>query len=173
MGPTGDPTGPYDPCPEHKGDCNGCKEKIDDCLWCKSTSTCYNRDVFGNIFDLDDEILPCAGEDILDSFDFTCEARSPLMSVYDDDRILDDDSLNNETLSDDDLIATPMPSETPTTLAPTELPTIQPIYIPLITPTGLLPKIFGNNSGASSLTVVSWGSSTIAVSGLLLLLCNV
>lgn len=172
--PSGSPSGPYDPCPEHKGDCNGCKEKIENCLWCKSTSTCYNREIFGNIFDLDDEILPCAGEDILDSFDYTCDARPILPSVFDDDLTTssDDDMINNnETSSEiedtdeieelEEIEETWSLTDGPTTVSPSFQPSLQPSEtptdVPVATPSkGFFQNIFGGggSSGASSLSML-------------------
>lgn len=167
--PSDSPSGPYDPCPEHQGDCNGCKEKIEDCLWCKSTSTCYNREIFGNIFDLDDEVLPCAGEDILDSFDYTCEARAVLPSVFDDDLVsaLEGDLIrSNETSEEiediDDAVESEDIEETwsstagPRTVSPSFQPSEAPTDVPVATPSkDFFESIFGGGgSGASSLSML-------------------
>jgi hypothetical protein len=123
--PTDYPTGPYDPCPEHNGNCKLCKQNNEDCLWCITSSTCYNRFVFANIFDLDDEVIPCAGEDILNSFDTSCKApSSPQASVYDDDFLRIGDNETFAEKDDDDytlediVIDTQSPTEGPPTPPP-------------------------------------------------------
>ena len=191
VAPSQTPSGPYDPCPEHKDDCNGCKEKIEDCLWCKSTNTCYNREIFGNIFDLDDEVLPCAGEDILDSFDYTCDARPILPSVFDDDLTssMDDDMIdNNETSSEiedtdeieesEDIEETWSLTGGPTTASPSLQPSFQPSETPTDVPVeaprkGFFESLFGGggSSGASSLPMLF--VNIVASSTLLLLMSDV
>jgi len=177
------PSLPYDPCLEHHGDCRGCKKNKEHCLWCVSSSTCYNREVFEGIFDMDDEIIPCAGEDILNSFDTTCKApEKSFVSVYDDDYVL-----VNETESDDDDVEEDADTASPTEGDPTPPPTLPPIFVPLSPPTAVTETknfftgLFGRGGGGEA---ESGGVSTLAPSGVfscvltavlstLILLCDV
>ena len=153
--PSASPTGRPDPCPDFNGDCKACRVVAESCLWCASTAVCYNRFIFENIFDMDDEIIPCQGEDVVSSFDFTCNAPSrPQQSLYDDVVTIDDDDFaSNETIAD-----TSSPSSSPTK-APAEPPTLPPIFVPLSPPTAIeaFTNVFGNKdtSGALSNTFAS------------------
>jgi hypothetical protein len=178
--PTDYPTGPYDPCPEHNGNCKLCKQNNEDCLWCITSSTCYNRFVFENIFDLDDEVIPCAGEDILNSFDTSCKApSSPQASVYDDDflRIGDNETFAEKDDDDYTLEDIVIDTQSPTEGPPTPPPTLPPIFVPLSPPTAVqstqnvFSTLFGSKSGASASIVLPCGIT--AVLSVLLLLRDV
>jgi hypothetical protein len=183
--PTDYPTGPYDPCPQHNGDCKACKRNTEECLWCVTSSTCYNRLVFENIFDLDDEVIPCAGEDILNSFDTVCRVPAKAhSSVYDDDLTLAGDSNETIAVADDDDFTLPedIESASPTVAPPTPNPTLPPIYVPLSPPTAVeatknvFSELFGvgansESSGASSSAVIP--CCILAALSFLFLLCDV
>ena len=173
--PSLSPTGRPNPCPALDGDCKGCKNNNEECLWCVSSESCYNRFVFEDIFDMDDEVIPCAGEDILNSFDTTCTAPSKSQkSVYDDDFVTIDDFIeNNETIADiDDEIEEEIEEidSQPPTLQPADPPTLPPIFVPLSPPTAVavVDSVIGNESGASSSNVFTCGITTIFVMTLLL-----
>ncbi|VEU36252.1 unnamed protein product [Pseudo-nitzschia multistriata] len=175
--PSDRPTQTIDPCSVFDGNCKGCKKNNEECLWCVSSNTCYDRGVFENIFDLDDEVIPCAGEDILDSFDTTCKAPSrDQSSVYDDDFEISDSSDSNETSTEDEVdevIETP----SPTTNQPVEPPTLPPVFVPLSPPTAvessknIFNKWFGggSSSASTSLTILPC-VTTIFISMALILL---
>lgn len=172
--PTVAPTGRPDLCTEFNDDCRGCKNNNDECLWCISSNICYNRFVFENIFDLDDEVIPCAGEDILNSFDTTCKAPSrPQASVFDDDFVISDSNDSNETSVDDEVEEM---SASPTK-QPAEPPTLPPVFVPLSPPTAVesTSNVFNNwfggatDSGTPLLTIVT-SAATVLLSMVLLLL---
>lgn len=166
--PSGSPTElptTDDPCPRHDGNCQGCKQNIDECLWCYTSLSCYSREIFADIFDLDDEVLPCAGEDILNSFDTTCTASdNEFKSIYDDDFVGDD---GNETIA-------PNPTQSPTENSPSPPPTLPPIFVPISPPTAaeaadnFFDRYFGTDSGTSSLNILPCGIAAV-LSFLLLL----
>jgi len=169
--PSASPTGRPDPCPDFNGDCKACRVVAESCLWCASTAVCYNRFVFENIFDLDDEIIPCQGEDVVSSFDFSCNAPSrPQQSLYDDVVTIDDDDFDSNYTAPE----TSSPSSSPTK-APAEPPSLPPIFVPLSPPTAIeatsnvFNNIFGStkdSSGALSNTF----ASTVTTTGLFIVL---
>ena len=167
-----------DPCPALTGNCKGCKANNEHCLWCVSSSTCYNREVFENIFDLDDAMLPCAGEDIFNSFDTVCTAPvKDMVSVYDDEYRNNDGSNSTDDFLDDsvDDSVSANPSASPTKIDPTPPPTLPPVYVPLSPPTAveetknIFERLFNfGRSGASASSLLLSGVAAV-VSVLLLL----
>ena len=181
--PTATPTGRPDPCPDLNGNCKACKKESDNCLWCVSSATCYNRFIFEDIFDMDDEIIPCQGEDVIYSFDTTCTANSkPQVSVYDDEYASNDDDIidSNETVTeiDDTYEIDEIDESASPTRAPAEPPTLPPFFVPLSPPTAIaatsnvFSNIFGKDttSGASSNSFTSYVTSGLSIMLLLLLL---